>query len=1799
MSSVDSFSKNKRLWVYPFLALILILGAYFRFSGLDWDEGHHPHPDERFLTGVETSLIPVNNLGEYFNTDNSTLNPHNRGSGLFVYGTMPIFLVRYLGDLLHQAGIWMSQFDLSEGSEFSQSIAVFSRQLLDMNSYNGFKMTGRYWSSLADLFVVVLVYQVAARVYDKRVGVLAAAFSAFSVLQIQLSHYFTVDTSITLFTFLSIYFAVLIATEKPKHKPELTDKDSNAPPSRFKSAFNMRLFIWFGVALGLAAASKINAAPVALMLPLAVLLRISDMSKEERRQEVTNVFSYLTLAALVSLLVFRIFQPYAFSGPGFFGMSFNDKWVANIQEVIRLAGADWPPSLQWARRPIWFSFENIVLWGLGLPLAIAAWGGFVWLGWRILKGKWRKHILLWIWTAAYFTWQSSLFNPTMRYQLPIYPTLVIFAAWAIIALWDLVSAQKKLVGTAKNVLQTIVLVIGSASLLGTFLWALAFSNIYTQTEPRLEASRWIYANLPGPLTLHIETDDGVFNQPLPFIYNQDFSSNDPYFTSFTAMANGTLSEIQVKHILAPSNLAFYDAQNLAGPIASASEVFDYSEQTQEPFQGISINLPDSNPLPFEEDYPVFAPETEYLVQFALPPGEGSLLLQDVSLSLVPSEEQPNVILPLLELDSETLEAGSVFQALINFPVPTEVKGITIIYSIIEPLQPAAQTINLILASTPDLSQVLATSSEIIDISNDLFAYSDEQYLTFDQPIGLIEGMIYYMELSLEDEAGSVKLLGAAAAIETGWDMGLPFPEGGYDGYGGLYQPGINLDIYADDNQTKLDRFLSSLDISEYLLISSSRQWASTTRIPERFPLTSAYYRHLLGCPQSETIEWCYNVAQIGTFEGNLGFEIVQIFQNNPSIGSFEINDQFSEEAFTVYDHPKVFIFQKTEAYDSEVVSSLLSAVDLSNVQILSPMQVSGGLPPSLQLSADEVASQQAGGTWSELFNVDNLVNSSQPVAVLVWYLGVLGLGIVVYPLVRLALPGLADRGYPLSRTVGLLILSYLSWIGGSAGLPFSRLTIGIILIIIAIAGGFTAYRQREELRAEWVSRRSYFLKIEVLFLTFFLLGLLIRFGNPDLWHPAKGGEKPMDLSYLTAIIKSSSFPPYDPWFAGGYINYYYYGFVFVGSLVKFLGINPTVAYNLILPTLLSMVGMGAFTMGWNIYVHRREKTEVDEESPAPHTSPWLVGGAAALGMAILGNLGTLRMVFRGYQRLGALGGFVEESAMFTKWVWAFRGFFESLKGASLESVYGIGDWYWNPSRVIPPPSEPITEFPIFTFLYADLHAHLMALPLTLLAASWALSVVFGKAWKQKRTPLRIGWSLLLGGLAIGSLWPTNTWDYPTYLVLGIVALGYSIWQYYHPKESRLQAKLTTNGLRIVAIIISGGLLIAFSRLLYSPYYQAYAQGYSSASAWTGPLTPSGSYFTHWGLFLFVLVTWLAWETYQWMATTPLSSLRKLIPFKGPIIGAFSVLFIMVVYLQLSRDVFTTWISLPLAAWSGVLLLRPNLSDGKRIVLFLMGTGFFLTLLVELVVIAGDVGRMNTVFKFYMQVWTLFAVSSAVALGWILSEIRYWKPSKRTVWQLALAALVGAAALFPIFATVSKIKDRMSLEAPNSLDGMAFMEYASYATHDINLGYAVIMDLSQDYAAIQWMQDNVEGSPVIVEANNPQYFWGTRFTIYTGLPSVVGWEWHQIQQRSFVPGNPVIERVAQVREFYETEDQAQAQVFLQTYGVKYIIVGQLERATYLTAGMEKFEALNGELWQEVYRDQETVIYEVLANTQELD
>ncbi len=1634
--------KNKTILYEIGLIVVVIIGLYLRVGGLFWGDYQYLHPDERFLVWVTADMRLVSSIGEYFNTAISTLNPHNVGHGFYVYGDFPVILTRYLLD------------------GFSENIGW--REALQF---------GRSLSAFFDMGAVILIYFIGKRLFNKPIGLLASLFSAMAVLQIQQAHFYTVDTFSTFFTTLAVYVAVRIATINIPESEELLssekslDSSDSEEESRIKSnpiqkkklpwldsPKTLWLSVVFGVVVGLAAASKINTVTVAILLPVALLIVWYRYAPEERGFKFDLLLRDVIVGGVFALISFRIFQPYAFSGPGFFGISLNPAWIDDLKEIQNLSSGDvdFPPAVQWARRDALFAFRNMTVWGLGLPLGITAWLGFFLMAWRIIKGEWKKFILPFVWTAAYFVWMSSLGNPMMRYQLPVYPLFALMAAWFLGFLWE---KQKEKIRGA-SIFRVIAIGLSVIAVIGTGLWAYMFSRIYIDPMTRVEASHWIYENIPGAINLMINRDGNLEQKVLAYPNDHLIEENKSYTTNFVVSEAGTLEDIRF------ANIQQIDDRILTDSVLTVI-IYDAEDGIEEVGRGlISSNFQNEK----NQELPAFTVDIE-----------------------------PNI----------RLEADHVYQIVLEY-----------------------------------------------------------------------------------NGQGSLTIKGSALAAQTQWDEGVPVRFDGLDGFGGIYSGDLNFEVFWDENQEKFDRFTSILDQTDYIMFSSNRQYGTITRIPEKYPLTTGFYRELIGCPVEREVLDCYNVAKPGDFNGNLGFELVKVFESYPHIGNFRINDLPAEEAFSVYDHPKVLIFKKSDNYNSIQARQILEKIDFDHVVRETPGKFPDH-PADLMLPSDRLTQQRAGGTWSELFNSEAIYNRYPGLAVLIWYLVITVFGWFIFPILRAAMPGLDDKAYPFSKFGGMLLLTFIVWQLGSAGVIVSRFLILVVVLVLMFIGMLFAWFQRESLRREFRQNKNFYLMIEVFSLLLFVLFLLIRLGNPDLWHPGKGGEKPMDFAYFNAVLKSSTYPPYDPWFAGGYINYYYYGFVIVGVFVKLLGIVPAIAYNLILPSLFSFVGIGVFSVAWNL-IKLVQIDEVLSEDEPPlsikrllRTPAMWAGTFSVFLVLIMGNLGTVRMIWHGLQKLGSPDGNIDAANLFQRISWTFAGIGDFFKGEPFP--FYPGDWYWVPSRALP--KSPITEFPFFTFTYADLHAHMIALPITIFALVWIISILARKwqiRWNLSGL-LNTGLTLGVGAMIIGALRPTNTWDFPTYLVLASLVLVYTLFRHgtglkLHEDLPKWWRKTLEIGLVVVVFLV-----LVF--ILYQPFTDWYGQGYSKIDPWKGDRSPFWSYFTHWGLFLFLILSWFFTETIRWMSSTPLSSLRKLKPYRYVIYMFFAGVVLVTFYLLVDKVVIA-WLVLPMAAWALLLMLNPNQSDGKRFVLFMVGTALVLTLAVEIIVLRGDIERMNTVFKFYMQAWILLGISSAAAFVWILPEARrMWSENVRNIWQSILIILVGSAAMYPLFAATEKIDDRMTKLAPASLNGMTYMSYANYYDADKN------MDLSQDFKAIRWMQENVIGSPVIVEANTVEYRWGSRYSIYTGLPSVVGWNWHQRQQRTVTPSEWVTERVDEIANFYLTSNQSIASEFIQTYDVQYIIVGQYERALYPGEGLEKFEAFNQILWQEVYRNQDTVIYEV--------
>jgi YYY domain-containing protein len=544
--------------------------------------------------------------------------------------------------------------------------------------------------------------------------------------------------------------------------------------------------------------------------------------------------------------------------------------------------------------------------------------------------------------------------------------------------------------------------------------------------------------------------------------------------------------------------------------------------------------------------------------------------------------------------------------------------------------------------------------------------------------------------------------------------------------------------------------------------------------------------------------------------------------------------------------------------------------------------------------------------------------------------------------------------------------------------------------------------------------------------------------------------------------------------------------------------------------------------------------------------------------------------------------------------------------------------FWRSSRMMPPdpPGHEITEFPFFTFLFADLHPNLMAIPFALLALGLALAVVLAAARVRggdPDSPGCHGWGLdevsrlAALGVVVGAVRLINTWDYPTYLIVAASAI--TLAEYFR-----------RGGLGLLVLVESGAkslLVLVVGYLAFLPFHQNYETFFTSLDRTTNQ-TVLWQFLAISGLFIFIigsfyvseskhrLLRW--WRVLRRLAGTltgaaprgrevalPDGGGRRTNPLLRLTLTLVALLSAFLVITTVSGLVGST-IPFLLALEALVIIatvrfMRSARADAPYLAFVAAIVAVSLTLAIGLDIfrVEGDIDRMNSIFKFYLQIWVMLALASAYLL-WRLADGRRTPlrrlAGRKKVWLGALALLIAGVSIYPVLGTQDRLRDRFNdrVVLPMTLDGMAYMRDAVYG--DVNGD----IELYSDYQGIKWLQDNVRGSPVVLEGGTPIYRWGGRISVYTGLPSVLGWQWHQEQQRWGYRW-AIGERADDVRTIYTTEDASEALALLRLYGVEYVYVGQLETLYYPRAGLDKFDDELKDYLKVVYENEHVRVYRV--------
>ena len=481
----------------------------------------------------------------------------------------------------------------------------------------------------------------------------------------------------------------------------------------------------------------------------------------------------------------------------------------------------------------------------------------------------------------------------------------------------------------------------------------------------------------------------------------------------------------------------------------------------------------------------------------------------------------------------------------------------------------------------------------------------------------------------------------------------------------------------------------------------------------------------------------------------------------------------------------------------------------------------------------------------------------------------------------------------------------------------------------------------------------------------------------------------------------------------------------------------------------------------------------------------------------------------------------------------------------------------------------IHAFPFFPFLHADLHAHLLALPLAVAVWGIASWIALGR---DRRPAAWLG-AIAIAAAITGYARVTNSWDWPFTTAVAAGAIVVGAHRRWHGGDAWRRA--------IAAIVLLAVLQLAVAW----PFASTFATGGVGVHRYAGPATPFVAWLQGYGLFLWVLLPWLLFSPVADGTGTPART-RAVAWTRTFLLGVAVVGFAAVA------------VSLALAAWRGgaapatgamlalvALGLREAVDSrapaARRWIAAIVAVAFAVQVVPEALVIGHDIGRQNTFFKFHLQAWIALSIASGPAAAALFAP-----PSSR-IWRAGFAALALLAIAYVPIGAAGRAAARFPGERPATLDGLAFL---ASARHEYDGRWFA---LGGDRAMVEWLAAHAPRGAVVLEAQLPEYRYGSRIASFTGLPTILGYRWHQTQQRPLPPlGEIVNQRVANVDAIYRSADDARVRRAVDDYRIRYVVVGGLERAVYPPEGLGKFDAwVAAGRARVAFRDGESTIYEL--------
>ena len=710
-----------------------------------------------------------------------------------------------------------------------------------------------------------------------------------------------------------------------------------------------------------------------------------------------------------------------------------------------------------------------------------------------------------------------------------------------------------------------------------------------------------------------------------------------------------------------------------------------------------------------------------------------------------------------------------------------------------------------------------------------------------------------------------------------------------------------------------------------------------------------------------------------------------------------------------------------------------------------------------------------------------------------WYLLALVLGAAFMPLTGRMFRRFEDKGWIFSKVTAIAVTGFVTWfLVAVKVLKFTTITC-VAVTVACVLCSILLYQKEQKAGFECIPFEHMKLVYveEMLFFAFFLLWTYLAG-----FHPAAyGTEKFMDYGFMEAMMRSKTLPATDLWYSGGKINYYYGGQYFAVFLTKLSGTRVELTYNL----MRTFVAGFAFIMPFSL-VRQMVKDRLGRKNTGwKKKLPSVTGFLAGIAVSVAGNMH--------YVIYGCV----------IPWI-------QKAKGEEVGHY-----WFPDATRYIgfnpDVDDKTIHEFPCYSFVLGDLHAHVVDIMFVLLILAllyaWMKKVrttklIFENMEKKEFWKKQLLMPQLLAAAALlGMFHWTNFWDFVIYYTVtcGVILIMNIIGQ-----EGKIKWILAVTAAQAAEIMAIATIIILPFTLQFDTSNMV--QGVALAQHHSLP----HQLLVLWGLPAILTLLFIISLLVEKLRGTEQKSLYRL-------------------------------------------LKSVTLPDLFAVIMGLCAIG--LVLIPEQVYVR-DIyengnARANTKFKLTYQAYIMFGMTMLYAIFrlLIIEKNRILK----AVSVIGLILFVWTCGYFGNSAH-SWFGEVWKPSQYKGLNATAFLE----------------TDFSEDVGGIRWLKEHIEDSPVVLEANGDSYSEYERVSAMTGLPTVMGWYVHEWLWRGNLAD--INARIADIESIYTSTDETQVRKLLEQYDVSYVFVGSCERKKY---GEKLNNDILKKLGEVVYQDEEWQTY----------